>query len=48
MLDADLAEHYGVETKIIVRAVKRYLYWFPADFIIQLSNTKLHANVSFT
>ena len=37
MLDADLAELYGVETKMVVRAVKRNLYRFPPDFMCQLN-----------
>lgn len=37
MLDADLAELYGVETKMLVRAVKRNLDRFPEDFMIQLN-----------
>ncbi len=37
MLDRDLAELYGVETKAINRAVKRNLRRFPADFMFQLS-----------
>ena len=37
MLDADLAELYGVETKILVRAVKRNVDRFPSDFMIQLN-----------
>jgi len=37
MLDAALAELYGVETKILVRAVKRNLKRFPADFMFQLN-----------
>ena len=37
MLDRDLAELYGVETKGINRAVKRNLRRFPADFMFQLS-----------
>jgi len=37
MLDADLAALYGVETKILVRAVKRNINRFPADFMFQLS-----------
>ena len=37
MLDADLAELYGVETKALVRAVKRNLARFPADFMFQLT-----------
>ena len=37
MLDADLAELYGVETKILVRAIKRNVDRFPSDFMIQLN-----------
>ena len=37
MLDADLAALYGVETKILVKAVKRNLSRFPPDFLFQLS-----------
>ena len=37
MLDADLAQLYGVETKVLVQAVKRKLMRFPADFMFQLS-----------
>jgi hypothetical protein len=37
MLDADLAELYGVPTKALVQAVKRNIARFPEDFIFQLS-----------
>ena len=37
MLDADLAELYGVQTKVLVQAVKRNLVRFPVDFMFQLS-----------
>jgi len=37
MLDADLAELYDVETKVLVQAVKRNLERFPEDFMFQLS-----------
>ena len=37
MLDADLAELYGVPTKALVQAVKRNLARFPADFMFQLT-----------
>ncbi len=36
MLDAELATLYGVETKVLVQAVKRNLERFPADFMFQL------------
>jgi len=38
MLDADLAELYGVKTKILNKAVKRNLDRFPEDFMFQLNN----------
>ena len=37
MLDADLATLYGVETKVLVQAVKRNIDRFPADFMFQLT-----------
>lgn len=37
MLDTDLAELYGVETKALKRAVKRNRERFPKDFCFQLS-----------
>ena len=37
MLDADLAELYGVETKVLNQSVRRNLYRFPADFMFQLT-----------
>lgn len=41
MLDRDLAELYGVETRVLVQAVKRNLRRFPADFMFQLSKQEL-------
>jgi hypothetical protein len=38
MLDMDLATLYGVETRVLVQAVKRNLGRFPADFMFQLSS----------
>jgi ORF6N domain len=37
LLDADLAALYGVETKALVRAVKRNIERFPEDFMFQLT-----------
>jgi phage regulator Rha-like protein len=37
MLDADLAALYGVETRVLVQAVKRNMERFPGDFMFQLS-----------
>jgi len=36
MLDADLAELYGVATKVLIQAVKRNMERFPDDFMFQL------------
>lgn len=41
LLDSDLAELYGVETKQLNRAVKRNLDRFPEDFMFQLSNQEV-------
>lgn len=37
ILDADLATLYGVETKALIRAVKRNRARFPSDFLLELS-----------
>jgi len=37
MLDSDLAELYGVETKTLMRSVKRNIDRFPADFMFQMN-----------
>jgi len=37
LLDRDLAALYGVETKVLVQAVKRNLDRFPRDFMFQLT-----------
>lgn len=37
MLDADLAELYGVETRTLNQAVRRNAERFPADFMFQLT-----------
>lgn len=44
MLDRDLAELYGVETKQLKRQVKRNLERFPEDFMFEL--TKEEAEIS--
>ena len=38
MLDAHLAELYGVETNALTRAVKRNIERFPSDFMFQLTS----------
>jgi hypothetical protein len=37
LLDSDLAELYGVETKVLNQAVKRNTHRFPQDFMFQLT-----------
>jgi hypothetical protein len=37
MLDSDLAELYGVETKVLNQSVKRNMKRFPEDFMFRLS-----------
>jgi hypothetical protein len=38
MLDRDLAELYGVETRVLNQSVKRNIERFPEDFMFQLTN----------
>jgi hypothetical protein len=40
ILDSDLAEIYGTETKVLNRALKRNSDRFPADFIFWLTSKK--------
>lgn len=41
MLDRDLAEMYGVETRSLNQAVKRNIDRFPSDFMFQLTNEEM-------
>lgn len=41
MLDRDLAELYGVETKVLNQAVKRNIERFPEQFCFQLNKTEI-------
>ncbi len=41
MLDRDLAELYGVETRALNQAVKRNADRFPSDFMFQLTNEEV-------
>ena len=43
MLDKNLAELYGVETKQLKRAVKRNISRFPIDFMFELSQQEYNA-----
>ncbi|MEK7584932.1 MAG: ORF6N domain-containing protein [Patescibacteria group bacterium] len=42
LLDADLADLYGVEIKVMIQAIKRNVERFPKDFMFQL--TKVEAD----
>jgi hypothetical protein len=46
MLDFDLAELYGVETRALKQAVRRNLDRFPADFMFELSAAEIKKLVS--
>ncbi len=46
MLDRDLAEMYGVETRTLNQAVKRNLGRFPEDFMFQLSESEFQNLIS--
>ncbi|ULT42735.1 ORF6N domain-containing protein [Niabella defluvii] len=41
MLDRDLAEMYGVETRTLNQAVKRNFRRFPEDFMFQMTEEEL-------
>jgi hypothetical protein len=41
MLDFDLAELYGVDTKALKKAVRRNINRFPEDFMIEMSKEEL-------
>lgn len=51
MLDSDLANLYGVETKKLKQAVRRNISRFPADFMFEMSQIELEnlrsQNVTF-
>ena len=46
MLDRDLAEMYGVETKVLNQAVKRNMDRFPKDFMFKLTKSEAEASRS--
>jgi hypothetical protein len=41
MLDRDLAELYGVETRVLKQAVRRNRYRFPEDFRFEMTSDEL-------
>jgi hypothetical protein len=46
MLDSDLAELYGVETRVLNQAVNRNLDRFPSDFMFQLNKEEWEILIS--
>ena len=46
MLDRDLAELYGVETRALKQAVKRNIERFPADFMLEATDEDINFMVS--
>jgi len=40
IFNTDLADMYGVETKVLNQAVKRNIECFPSDFVSRLTNEK--------
>jgi phage regulator Rha-like protein len=47
MFDRDLAELYGVETKVLNQSIKRNIDRFPKDFMFQLNEKETTAFSSF-
>ena len=46
MLDRDLAEMYGVETRVLKQAVKRNKERFPKDFMFEMTSKEIGSMVS--
>lgn len=46
MLDADLADLYGVSTKVFNQAVRRNRDRFPGDFIFRLTEEEFDVNIA--
>jgi len=46
MLDEDLADLYGVQTKVLIQQVKRNAKRFPHDFMFQLTKSETEASRS--
>jgi len=42
MIDRDLAELYGVETKVLKQAVRRNMSRFPSDFMFEMSREEFY------
>ncbi len=48
MMDRDLAELYGVETKQLKRAVRRNIEHFPEDFMFEMTKDELENWLNMT
>jgi ORF6N domain len=46
MLDRDLAELYGIETRVLKQAVKRNKERFPKDFMFEMTSKEIDSMVS--
>jgi hypothetical protein len=46
MIDRDLAELYGVETRVLKQAVKRNIERFPSDFMFEATDKDIDFMVS--
>jgi hypothetical protein len=46
MLDRDLAEMYGIETRVLTQAVRRNLKRFPKDFMFVLEEQEFNLLIS--
>jgi ORF6N domain len=46
MLDRDLAELYGIETRVLKQAVKRNMERFPKDFMFEMASKEIDQMVS--
>ena len=46
ILDRDLAEMYGVETRVLNQSIKRNLNRFPKDFMFQLAEKEFRNLIS--
>ena len=46
MLDRDLAELYGIETRVLKQAVKRNMERFPKDFMFEMTAKEIDGMVS--
>ncbi len=46
MLDFNLAEIYGVETRVLKQAIRRNMERFPKDFMFEISEKEIESLVS--